>query len=100
MTPQTGRNQFIDYVSFQVPDECFSDIINCICIVRGFMHDSHCLKKGCSTLEAVLLHVPVDYQCVDLSLYKVTRKLEVFHHTAFMVSILLFTSLNIYPFIF
>ncbi|XP_047166127.1 anaphase-promoting complex subunit 4 isoform X1 [Vigna umbellata] len=70
VTPQTGQNQFIDYVSFQVPDECFSDIINCLCIVRGFMHDSHCLKKGCSTLEAVLLHVPVDYQCVDLSLYK------------------------------
>ncbi|KAL9329282.1 hypothetical protein ACSQ67_004285 [Phaseolus vulgaris] len=70
VSPQTVQNQFIDYISFQVPDECFSDIVNCICIVRGFMHDSHCLKKGSSSLEAVLLHVPVDYQCVDLSLYK------------------------------
>ncbi|CAJ1936334.1 unnamed protein product [Sphenostylis stenocarpa] len=70
LSPQTVPNQFIDYASFQVPDECFSDIENCICIVRGFMHDSHCLKKGCSSLEGVLLHVPVDYQCVDLSLYK------------------------------
>ncbi|XP_027345538.1 anaphase-promoting complex subunit 4 isoform X2 [Abrus precatorius] len=66
----TGQNQFIDYISFQVPDECFSDIVNCICIVRGFMHDSHCLKKGYSSLEAVLLCIPDDYQCVDLSLYK------------------------------
>ncbi|KAK7400487.1 hypothetical protein VNO78_11695 [Psophocarpus tetragonolobus] len=69
VSPYTCQNQFIDYISFQVPDECFSDIVNCICIVRGFMHDS-CLKKGCSSLEAVLLCVPVDYQCVDLSLYK------------------------------
>lgn len=64
------QNQFIDYISFQVPDECFSDIVNCICVVRGFMHDSHCLKKGYSSLEAALLCVPIDYQCVDLSLYK------------------------------
>lgn len=35
------------------------------------MNDSDCLKKGYSTMEAVLLCVPVDYQCVDLSLYKV-----------------------------
>lgn len=35
------------------------------------MHDLDCLKKGHSSLEAVLLRVPVDYQCVDLSLYKV-----------------------------
>lgn len=62
------------------------------------MHDSHCLKKGSSSLEAVLLHVPVDYQCVDLSLYKVTRKLV--FHTAFIVSILMFTNLKIYPCIF
>ncbi|KAK7362944.1 hypothetical protein VNO77_05069 [Canavalia gladiata] len=66
----TCQNQFIDYISFQVPDECFSDIVNCICIVRGFMHDSYFLKKGYSSLEAVLLCVPADYQCVDLSLYK------------------------------
>ncbi|KAK2383087.1 anaphase-promoting complex subunit [Trifolium repens] len=66
----SGQHQVIDYISFQVPDESFSDIENCICIVRGFMHNSDCLKKGYSSLEAVLLCVPVDYQCVDLSLYK------------------------------
>ncbi|KAK7319609.1 hypothetical protein RJT34_04332 [Clitoria ternatea] len=70
MSHHPGQSQFIDYISFQVPDECFSDIENCICIVRGFMHDSLCLKKGYrGSLEAVLLCVPVDYQCVDLSLY-------------------------------
>ncbi|XP_057748583.1 anaphase-promoting complex subunit 4 [Arachis stenosperma] len=66
----TCQQQYIDYVSLQVPDESFSDIANCICIVRGFMHDSHCLKNGYSSLEAVLLYIPADYQCVDLSLYK------------------------------
>ncbi|XP_020222654.1 anaphase-promoting complex subunit 4 [Cajanus cajan] len=70
VSSHTCQNQFIDYISFQVPNECFSDIVNCICIVRGFMHDSHCLKQGYGSLEAVLLRVPVDYQCVDLSLYK------------------------------
>ncbi|OIW20892.1 hypothetical protein TanjilG_24970 [Lupinus angustifolius] len=70
LSHHTCQNQFLDYVSFQVPDESFSDIANCICIVRGFMHDTDCLKKGYSSLEAVLLSVPVDYQCVDLSLYK------------------------------
>ncbi|CAK8577794.1 unnamed protein product [Lathyrus sativus] len=65
-----GQSQVTDYISFQVANESFSDIENCICIVRGFMHDSDCLKKGYSSLEAVLLRVPVDYQCVDLSLYK------------------------------
>ncbi|TKY59340.1 Anaphase-promoting complex subunit 4 [Spatholobus suberectus] len=70
VSPHSHQNQYIDYISFQVPDECFSDVVNCICIVRGFMHDSHFLEKGYSSLEAVLLCVPVDYQCVDLSLYK------------------------------
>ncbi|KAJ1379239.1 anaphase-promoting complex subunit 4 isoform X1 [Sesbania bispinosa] len=67
----TCQNQVIDYISFQVPDESFSDIVNCICIVRGFMHDSQSLKKGYNnSLEAALLCIPDDYQCVDLSLYK------------------------------
>ncbi|KAF7803543.1 anaphase-promoting complex subunit 4 [Senna tora] len=64
------QHHFIDYISFQVPDESFSDIANCICIVRGFMHDLDCLRKGYSSLEAVLLCIPSDYQCVDLALYK------------------------------
>lgn len=35
------------------------------------MHDLDCIKKGYSSLEAVLLRIPSDYQCVDLSWYKV-----------------------------
>ncbi|XP_054802948.1 anaphase-promoting complex subunit 4 isoform X2 [Prosopis cineraria] len=73
LSHQTCQHQFIDYISFKVPDESFTDIENCICIVRGFMHDLECLKKGYNSLEAMLLCVPSDYQCVDLSLYKDTQ---------------------------
>ncbi|KAH7545917.1 hypothetical protein FEM48_Zijuj01G0145100 [Ziziphus jujuba var. spinosa] len=67
---QTCQRRFIDYISFQIPDDSFSNIANCIGIVRGFTHDLSSVKKGCSSLEAVLLSVPEGYQCVDLSLYK------------------------------
>lgn len=61
----------MDYISFQIPDESFSTITNCVGIVRGFTHNWSSAKKGHSSLEAVLLSVPDGYQCVDLSLYKV-----------------------------
>ncbi|KAH9796737.1 Anaphase-promoting complex subunit 4 [Citrus sinensis] len=67
---QASDHDFIDYVSFQVPNEPFSDIANCIGILRGFMHDMSGIKKGYTSLEAVLLSVPSGYHCVDLSLYK------------------------------
>lgn len=67
---QTCQHSFVDYVCFQVPDEPFSDIANCIGIMRGFAHDLSSSKNGCTSLEAVLLYVPAGYECVDLSLYK------------------------------
>lgn len=76
---QASDHDFIDYVSFQVPNEPFSDIANCIGILRGFMHDMSGIKKGYTSLEAVLLSVPSGYHCVDLSLYKVGPKT---YHTA------------------
>lgn len=54
------QQSFVDYVSFRLPNEPSSDLANCIVVTRCLMHD----------LEAVLLCVPDDYQCVDLSLYK------------------------------
>lgn len=68
---QTSQNSFIDYISFQIPEESFPEIANCIGIARGFMNDLISVKKGYSSLEAVLLGVPDGYHCVDLSLYKV-----------------------------
>lgn len=62
---------FLDYICFHIPDDSFSGIANCIGIVRGFMHDSSSVKRGYTSLEAVLLGIPVGYYCVDLSLYKV-----------------------------
>lgn len=67
---QTCQHSFVDYVCFQVPDEPFSDIANCIGVIRGFTHDLSSSKNGYTLLEAVLLYVPAGYECVDLSLYK------------------------------
>ncbi|KAL9355569.1 hypothetical protein Peur_053539 [Populus x canadensis] len=67
---QTCQHSFVDYVCFQVPDEPFSDIANCIGVIRGFTHDLSSSKNGYTSLEAVLLYVPAGYECVDLSLYK------------------------------
>lgn len=64
---------FLDYISFHIPDESFSGMENCIGIVRGIMHDSSIVKRGYTSVEAVLLCIPVGYYCVDLSLYKVEK---------------------------
>ncbi|KAK7842495.1 anaphase-promoting complex subunit 4, partial [Quercus suber] len=70
LSNQTSQNSFIDYISFQIPEESFPEIANCIGIARGFMNDLISVKKGYFSLEAVLLGVPDGYHCVDLSLYK------------------------------
>ncbi|XXG51629.1 hypothetical protein AAC387_Pa03g0156 [Persea americana] len=64
------RHRLVDYIAFRVPDEFSSDIPSSIGIARGFMHDSSCIEKGNTSLEAVLLCIPQGFQCVDLSLYK------------------------------
>lgn len=65
------RHRLVDYIAFRVPDEFSSDIPSSIGIARGFMHDSSCIEKGNTSLEAVLLCIPQGFHCVDLSLYKV-----------------------------
>lgn len=66
----SSHDNLVDYISFRIPDESFSDISNCIGILRGLMHDLRNGEKGCNSLEAVLLCIPDGYHCVDLSLYK------------------------------
>ncbi|KAJ9690302.1 hypothetical protein PVL29_012784 [Vitis rotundifolia] len=80
-TYQTCQHRFIDYIAFKVPDESFSDVANCIGIARGFMHDSSSVKKGYTSLEAVLLSVPDGYHCVDLSLYKESQMVLLLNET-------------------
>lgn len=65
------QSGYTDYISFQVPDEAFPDIPNCIGIAKGFKQKANKEKNGYTCLEAVLLSVPNGYHCVDLSLYKV-----------------------------
>jgi len=65
------QSGYTDYISFQVPDETFPEISNCIGIAKGYKQNSNNEKNGYTSLEAVLLSVPNGYTCVDLSLYKV-----------------------------
>ncbi|CAL5443160.1 unnamed protein product [Camellia sinensis] len=68
--PRTNPQRLVDYISFRIPEDSFSNIRNCIGIARGFMHDFSSVKKGNASLEAVLLSVLDGYHCVDLCLYK------------------------------
>ena len=67
---QTHEIGFTDYISFQIPDESFVDVTNCLAVVRGLSSDSSNVKQG-RPLEAILLYIPPGYCCVDLALYKV-----------------------------
>ncbi|WOG85226.1 hypothetical protein DCAR_0104414 [Daucus carota subsp. sativus] len=69
-TYQTHEQRVIDYISFIIPDESFSAVPKCIGIIRGFMHDGNNEETSYSSPETVLLCVPDNYHCVDLSLYK------------------------------
>ncbi|KAK2977122.1 hypothetical protein RJ640_017646 [Escallonia rubra] len=80
--PTIQMCQQIDYVAFRIPDDSFSNFANCIGIVRGFMHQVDSLKKGYTTLEAVLLCVPDGYHCVDLSLYKESQIVLLLNETS------------------
>ncbi|KAL1195142.1 Anaphase-promoting complex subunit 4 [Cardamine amara subsp. amara] len=66
----TCQSGYTDYISFQVPDETFPETPNCIGIAKGFKENSSNERNGYTSLEAVLLSIPNDYSCVDLSLYK------------------------------
>ncbi|XP_058067939.1 anaphase-promoting complex subunit 4 isoform X2 [Magnolia sinica] len=63
-------HSLVDYICFRIPNDSSSDTSSSIGIVRGFMHDSSCIEKGKTSLEAVLICIPDGYQCVDLALYK------------------------------
>lgn len=70
-THHASHHRLVDYICFRIPDKLSSDIPSRIGIARGFMHDSSCIEKGNTSLEAVTLCIPQGLHCVDLSLYKV-----------------------------
>ncbi|CAL5424462.1 unnamed protein product [Camellia sinensis] len=57
-TYKTREQRLVDYISFRIPEDSFSNIRICIGIARGFMHDLSSVKKGNASLEAVLLFAP------------------------------------------
>ncbi|CAL5366479.1 unnamed protein product [Camellia sinensis] len=73
-TYKTHEQRLVDYISFRIPEDSFSNIRNCIGIARGFMHDLSSVKKGNASLEAVLLSVPDGYHYVDLCLCKMENE--------------------------
>ncbi|XP_020090812.1 anaphase-promoting complex subunit 4 isoform X2 [Ananas comosus] len=62
-------HSLVDYICFKVPDESFG-LTNCIGIIRGFTSNSRFINKEAASPAAVLLRIPDEYECVDLSLYK------------------------------
>ncbi|PKA49460.1 Anaphase-promoting complex subunit 4 [Apostasia shenzhenica] len=65
----TSQPYTMDYICFRVPNES-SDIPSCICILKGFACNSISVHEGSTNMSVVLLYLPKEYQCVDLSLYK------------------------------
>ncbi|XP_073010500.1 anaphase-promoting complex subunit 4 isoform X1 [Typha latifolia] len=57
------------YICFKLPDGSF-DLTNCIGIIRGFTSKSSSTEHEVSSLTAVFLRIPDEYECTDLSLYK------------------------------
>ncbi|KAI8013096.1 Anaphase-promoting complex subunit 4 [Camellia lanceoleosa] len=50
-TYRTHEQRLVDYISFRIPEDSFSNIRNCIGIARGFMHDLSKGKEGNVSIE-------------------------------------------------
>lgn len=67
---EMSQEKLMDYIAFKIPEWASSDVSNCICILRGCMDEVDNARKGYVNLDALLLSVSEDFNCVDLSLYK------------------------------
>ncbi|TVU28877.1 hypothetical protein EJB05_20413 [Eragrostis curvula] len=56
-----------DYVCFKIPDGSLNKT-NCIGVIKDFC--DCCSALSTRSLSGFLLHIPDEYECVDLSLYK------------------------------
>nr|CAB3451298.1 unnamed protein product [Digitaria exilis] len=56
-----------DYVCFKIPDESLNKR-NCIGVIKN--SSNCCTALSMASLSGFLLHMPDEYECVDLSLYK------------------------------
>ncbi|KAM7530711.1 hypothetical protein LguiB_034121 [Lonicera macranthoides] len=80
---QACPKRLVDYVSFRIPDDSFSNLTNCIGMARGLIRDLGSTDKGYNTsLEAVLLCIPYGYHCADLSLYKESQIVLLLNETS------------------
>ncbi|CAA7408172.1 unnamed protein product [Spirodela intermedia] len=65
----TSGGRQVDYICFKIPDDSM-DMINSIGIIKRFSSQSGTTEEGVSSLQAIVIRVPSDYECIDLSPYK------------------------------
>ncbi|CAA6671065.1 unnamed protein product [Spirodela intermedia] len=68
-TCYTSGGRHVDYICFKIPDDSM-DMINSIGIIKRFSSQSGTIEEGVSSLQAIVIRVPSDYECIDLSPYK------------------------------
>ncbi|XP_020189131.1 anaphase-promoting complex subunit 4 isoform X2 [Aegilops tauschii subsp. strangulata] len=56
-----------DYICFKIPDGSLN-LRNFVAVIKDFCNS--CSTSNTPSLSGFLLHIPVEYECVDLSLYK------------------------------
>ncbi|PVH67081.1 hypothetical protein PAHAL_1G424300 [Panicum hallii] len=64
---EESSHNWTDYVCFKIPDGSLNER-NCIGVIKD--SGNCCTALSMSSLSGFLLHMPDEYECVDLSLYK------------------------------
>ncbi|CAO2842717.1 unnamed protein product [Amaranthus hypochondriacus] len=77
----TNQERLVDYISFHVPEWTSAHASNYVCILRGVIDESDDTRNRYTTVEALLLSVSKDLNCVDLSLYKERQIVLLFNET-------------------
>ena len=65
---EESSHKWTDYVCFKIPDGSINEK-NCIGVIKD--SGNCCTALSMSSLSGFLLHMPDEYECVDLSFYKV-----------------------------
>ncbi|KAL2932113.1 Anaphase-promoting complex subunit 4 [Bienertia sinuspersici] len=80
-TFETSQEKIVDYITFRKPEWSSSDASNSICILRGVINEAENIRSRYTTVDALLLSVSKDFNCMDLSLYKERQIILLFNET-------------------
>lgn len=84
-----------DYVCFKIPDGSLNKR-NCIGVIKD--SGNCCSALSMASLSGFLLHIPEEYECVDLSLYKVLMLYLFRQFSSFCTILGIACKSNNYPF--